>query len=535
MTGKHLSIGLVIAAAAFSAGKTGGHAAEPSFQTSDRCFACHNGLITRSGRDVSIGFQWRSSIMANSSYDPYWQASMRRESIDHPEAINDIQDECSVCHMPIVRYEAHLRGKTPDVFSRFPIQNSDRAAADGVSCAVCHQITSQNFGKPESYNGRFVIGGPDAEGFHPEYGPYEIDKGHRRIMWSSTEGYRPEKSEHIRRAELCATCHTLITKALGPGGKVVGSLPEQMPYEEWLHSSYRDRKTCQDCHMPAVGEPVPVTRVFGLPREGAREHVFVGANFFMQEMLNRYRTDLGVRALPEELSHAAANTKQYLKDNAATVALDLVAIGGGQLQAGVIVRNMGGHKLPTAYPARRAWLHVRVRDGSGRTVFESGALRPDGSIEGNDNDADPARYEPHYSEIRSPDQVQIFEAILGDTHGRVTTGLLNAVGYLKDNRLLPDGFDKATADRNVAPAGAAMADPNFRGGEDRVQYSVPLGDARGPFTVDAELWYEPIGYRWANNLKPYNSAVEPRTFTTYFDSMQSAAAVQIAQDSRVVR
>lgn len=39
----------------------------PDFQTSDRCIACHNGLTIRSGRDVSIGFDWRSSIMANAA------------------------------------------------------------------------------------------------------------------------------------------------------------------------------------------------------------------------------------------------------------------------------------------------------------------------------------------------------------------------------------------------------------------------------------------------------------------------------------
>lgn len=83
---------------------------EPEFQTSDRCIACHNGLTTPSGKDVSIGFDWRASIMANSSRDPYWQASVRRETIDHPEAKAAIEDECSVCHMPITRYEAKLRG-----------------------------------------------------------------------------------------------------------------------------------------------------------------------------------------------------------------------------------------------------------------------------------------------------------------------------------------------------------------------------------------------------------------------------------------
>ena len=82
------------------------------------------------------------------------------------------------------------------------------------------------------------------------------------------------------------------------------------------------------------------------------------------------------------------------------------------------VENLGGHKLPTAYPSRRAWLHVVVRDASGAVVFESGAMNPDGSIQGNDNDADAAKFEPHYDEIRSADQVQIYESIIGGREWR---------------------------------------------------------------------------------------------------------------------
>src|SRR5258708_11189421 len=54
------------------------------FRTSDRCVACHNGMTTKDGEDISIGVQWRSSIMANSSRDPYWQGSVRRGAIDYP-------------------------------------------------------------------------------------------------------------------------------------------------------------------------------------------------------------------------------------------------------------------------------------------------------------------------------------------------------------------------------------------------------------------------------------------------------------------
>src|SRR5688572_28712428 len=68
------------------------------FQPSDNCLACHNGLATASGEDVSIGIAWRASMMANSSRDPYWQASVRREAIDHRSATSEIEDECSTCH-----------------------------------------------------------------------------------------------------------------------------------------------------------------------------------------------------------------------------------------------------------------------------------------------------------------------------------------------------------------------------------------------------------------------------------------------------
>ena len=41
-------------------GKGGQKELKPQFHTSDRCLACHNGLTTASGKDVSIGFAWRA-------------------------------------------------------------------------------------------------------------------------------------------------------------------------------------------------------------------------------------------------------------------------------------------------------------------------------------------------------------------------------------------------------------------------------------------------------------------------------------------
>src|SRR6266516_4376613 len=87
------------------------------FQTSDRCFACHNTLSTSAGEDISIGFAWRASMMANSSRDPYWQAGVRREVLDHSKSRALIEDECSRCHMPMANVESRLRKHEAEVFS----------------------------------------------------------------------------------------------------------------------------------------------------------------------------------------------------------------------------------------------------------------------------------------------------------------------------------------------------------------------------------------------------------------------------------
>ena len=459
------------------------------FQTSDRCLACHNGIIGPEGEEVSFGADWRTSLMANSARDPYWQASVRRETRDHSGAQAAVEAECSACHMPISHYHAALDGKPSEVLSLLPLRGDrprDLEAADGVSCSVCHQITPERLGTAASFNGQFVVAGPDGSGAHPEYGPFVIDPGLQRVMRSSTEGFQPEQGQQIRSAALCASCHTLKTTARGANGEVIGELPEQMPYQEWLHSDYRERETCQTCHMPVYEHNEPMTRVLGNPRPGVARHEFVAANFFLQRMFARYHDDIDLPPAAAELSAAADRTVRYLQSRAARLSLGAPVMRGSRLEVEVQVENLGGHKLPTAYPSRRAWLHLRVSDCADHVIFESGAFNADGSIQGNDNDADPLRFEPHYREIQSADQVQIYESILGDARGAVTTGLLSAVGYLKDNRLLPHGFDKQTAPAEIAVHGSARDDPAFDDHGDRVRYSVAVESACRPIQLSVE-------------------------------------------------
>jgi hypothetical protein len=514
------------------------------FATSDQCLACHNGLRTPSGEDVSIGASWRASMMANSSRDPYWQAGVRREVLDHPAAAAAIQDECATCHMPMSRTEARLNGAEGDVFDHLPVtgegDRSDRLAHDGVACSMCHQITDQNLGTPSSFTGGYVLSPSEptarsaiSDQGRPMFGPFKIERGMTTIMRSAT-GFQPTEGLHVRQSELCATCHTLVTKALGPKGDVIGELPEQVPYQEWRHSAYAgEQRSCQSCHMPVVEEETPIASVLGAPRKGLARHTFVGGNFFMQRMLNRYRRELGVVATAAEMDASIVATVANLQKSTAELSIDLAERSGGRLIADVHVRNLTGHKLPTGYPSRRAWLHVTVRDRNGRNVFESGALAPNGAIAGNDNDADPLGVEPHHTEIRTSEQVQIYESVMGDSTGRPTTGLLTAVRYLKDNRLVPRGFDKSTADPWIAVIGGAAQDADFADSGDRVRYAIDVNPSDGPFQIDAELRYQVIGFRWADNLRPYQSE-ETSRFVAYYESMASSSSEVLVARREIV-
>ncbi len=48
--------------------------------------------------------------------------------------------------------------------------------------------------------------------------------------------------------------------------------------------------------------------------------------------------------------------------------------------------------------------------------------------------------------------------------------------------------------------------------------------------MEAELWYQPIAYRWAMNLKKYD-AMEPTRFVGYYEETASGSGVMLAQAS----
>jgi hypothetical protein len=92
---------------------------------------------------------------------------------------------------------------------------------------------------------------------------------------------------------------------------------------------------------------------------------------------------------------------------------------------------------------------------------------------------------------------------------------------------LPRGFDKATADPDIAVSGEAAGDANFTAAGDRVHYVVEVsGSSR--YAVEVELRYQSIAYRWAHNLSRYN-APEPKRFVSYYEATAAGSSVVVAR------
>jgi hypothetical protein len=471
---------------------------------------------------------------ANAATDPYWLATIRSEVNANPALQSVIEDKCAVCHMPMARTTAVSKGKTGVVLGDGFMNSKNELyglAADAVSCTACHQIADKNLGKKEGTSGGFFIDTTIPAGKRNLFTPFKPDSVGANVMQGST-GFGLEQGAHMQKSEVCATCHTLYTPFVDSAGKVSGEFPEQMQYAEWQASNYADKITCQGCHMPAAQGAVKTSILSTNARQPLMQHLFPGGNVFMLKLLQANIKDLQITASTQQFDATIKAVLDQLQKKTATIEVAEAKLSGTQLTANVIVKNNAGHKFPSGFPSRRAWLHVTVKDTSGKVVFESGAFKDDGSIVGNDSDADATKFEPHYATIDNADKVQIYETQVKDTDGKLTTILLRGAAYAKDNRLLPAGFDKDKADKDIAVIGEAKDDKSFVGGTDTVQYSVNVGSAQGPFTVSAELLYQSISYRWAENLKQAKGD-EVTKFANTFKTVPNTPVVVVSTTAKV--
>ncbi len=493
-------------------------------------------------RDVSLNRAWRTSVMANSARDPYWHAVLASELRRFPTLADEINDTCTRCHAPMANDFAKKENLPLQVFDTgseetgdlvqgfYSMDSTDEMynhAMDGVSCAMCHQMADDgNLGTDQGMSGGWVVNEFPIENKsdRPAYGQY-ADPSFAYMQEQSE--YLAQYGAHISSSESCGSCHNLKTNPVDKDGNPIPEIShfaEQMVYTEWQNSIFDDAgsepRSCQSCHMPKVNEPITFATAGGAePRNDFAEHSFLGANTVMQDMLKNFKTELGVDSdiTDADFDESIQRNREFLKTSA-TIELANQGIVDDIMSVDVTLTNLSGHKFPTGYHTRRAYLHVLVIDGTGKLVYENGYINADGSIQGVIEDTSQDSYETHYDLITSPTQVQVYQAITGDAAGEQTHSLLTATQFLKDNRLTPLGFNKNAVSDDIAVVGQARYDQDFNNGKDTVTYEIPA-TGTAPYSVLVELRYQPLSFGALQTLFAESDKLDQvDMFRTIYDS-----------------
>jgi hypothetical protein len=276
--------------------------------------------------------------------------------------------------------------------------------------------------------------------------------------------------------------------------------------------------------MPEANSPVKISNIppnLSL-REPFVQHYFVGGNRIILDILKENIQELGITASGAHFQETITNLLDLLQNETAAISIREAEVNGDLIAVMVNIDQTVGHKFPTGFPSRRAWIHLTVTDKNGSVVFESGNYDNEGRIIGCNADYDATGLEPHYDTISQDDQVQIYESVMQDFEGNVTYTLLKGAAYAKDNRLLPSGFDIENAGEKIAVYGKAADDGNFIAGSDQVEYHIDTGGKSGPYTVKVELLYQTLSYRFVRDLLIDDNVELVETFGSLYDKVDKS-------------
>ena len=320
--------------------------------------------------------QWRQSLHASSFRTPFYRTSVNL--LIHTKGI-EFARHCDSCHNPVAvlsgSLDSHATGD----------RSFDR---DGLTCMVCHSIQKVD---TKLGNGSYTMGVPavmvDAQGT-----PIAGMVPDSEILMHLDRHSKAVMRDIYKSPQFCSACHKAnFPVALNDYKWIRGFTT----YDEWQQSKFSqqnpltfytaDFTTCQGCHMKRE----PIT----LPDPGAKHG-----------MLALHRWPAGNTAVPFYYGYQEQldKTVEFLKSGN-YLNVDIFGLQSGQdaavvgplgtvgfsvkprelLTAYVVVQNKNiGHSLvPEVRDLYEAWVQFTVTDATGKSLYKSGYLRPDGTLD----------------------------------------------------------------------------------------------------------------------------------------------------------
>jgi tetratricopeptide (TPR) repeat protein len=342
-----------------------------SFLNAQYCGHCHQESY----------HQWRQSAHSNSFRAPWY---LKNVNMLIDEKGVQYSRHCEGCHNPVALLSGDLSQGMP---RKRPFED------EGVTCSTCHSIVSTT----TMGTGSWVMGTPAVmvdENGQPITHPVPDSEILAHLDRHSKAVMRPV----MRTSEFCAACHKAAIPRTLDDYKWLRAMT---PYDEWQAASFTKQSplpfyrkdvvsTCQTCHM--IREPLPANSSDYGAKEGKLvSHRWLGANTLLPQY---YKFDEQAEKTVAFLKNGVFNVDIFALENenagasepalAAPLGLTGVSLAAGEtLTADVVIQNKGtAHShVPEQRDFYESWVDFTVKDASGKTLSESGFLKPDGYLD----------------------------------------------------------------------------------------------------------------------------------------------------------
>lgn len=341
------------------------------FFPATRCATCH--------QDTHRA--WSESLHRNAAREPFY-----RESADILLGSRGIEftRHCESCHTPVALFSGQLTkgvGKPEAPFT--PLDH------EGITCVVCHSITEARLDGTGSYTIRRPALLAKEDGT-PVFGDFTDEQiladvpGHKRAVM------RPL----LRQPEFCSTCHKADAPPALNGYKHIRGFSA---YDEWQQSGasheslltfYRspERTDCRACHMPKIDSANDRSAKQGK----IASHRWLGANtaaplfYDQKEQVELTQAFLQTDVVEVDIfALKRGATGEFIAPLKGDGAYRLAFHPGEEVIAEVVVSNRNAaHSFPPEVrDLYEAWVEFEAIDSSGKTIFHSGFIKPDGTLD----------------------------------------------------------------------------------------------------------------------------------------------------------